>query len=38
MCGVAGTGFARLIFATPRPVLEQIVRSLGRSLRSCAAV
>ena len=27
MCGVAGTGFARLIFATPRPVLEQIVRS-----------
>lgn len=36
MCGVAGTGFARLIFATPKPILEQIVRSLGRSLRSYA--
>jgi len=37
-CGVAGTGFARLIFATPTPVLEQIVRSLGKSLRSVPAV
>ena len=38
LCGVAGTGFARLIFATPKPVLEQIVRGLGRSLRSVAAL
>ena len=38
MCGVAGTGFARLIFATPTPVLEQIIRTLGRSLRSVPAV
>ena len=37
-CGVAGTGFARLIFATPTPVLEQIVRTLGNSLRSVPAV
>ncbi|MFI8633131.1 MalY/PatB family protein [Microbacterium sp. NPDC077663] len=34
MCGVAGTGFARLIFATPRPILEQIVRRLGQAVRS----
>lgn len=34
MCGAVGRGFARLIFATPKPILEQIVRSLGRSLRS----
>ncbi len=33
MCGIAGTGFARLIFATPRPILEQVVRRLGTSLR-----
>lgn len=37
MCGAVGAGFARLIFATPRPVLEQIVRTLGRSLRTTAA-
>ncbi|MFT3797167.1 MalY/PatB family protein [Microbacterium sp.] len=37
MCGVAGAGFTRLIYATPRPILEQIVRSLGRSLRTPAA-
>ena len=37
-CGVAGTGFARVIFATPTPVLEQIVRTLGNSLRSVPAV
>ena len=38
MCGAAGTGFARLIFATPTPVLEQIIRTLGKSLRSVPAV
>ncbi len=34
MCGVSGTGFTRLIFATPRPILEQIVRRLGQAVRS----
>lgn len=34
MCGEAGTGFARLIFATPAPILEQVVRALGRSMRT----
>ncbi len=34
MCGAVGAGSARLIFATPRPILEQIVRSLGASLRA----
>ncbi|MEW1835060.1 aminotransferase class I/II-fold pyridoxal phosphate-dependent enzyme [Microbacterium sp. NPDC079995] len=34
MCGIAGTGFTRLIFATPRPILEQIVRRLGQAVRS----
>ncbi|MDF1477910.1 aminotransferase class I/II-fold pyridoxal phosphate-dependent enzyme [Leifsonia sp. H3M29-4] len=37
MCGVAGTGFARLIFATPQPILEHIVRALGESTRRTAA-
>lgn len=29
MCGQAGAGFARLIFATPQPVLDEIVRRLA---------
>ncbi len=37
MCGTAGTGFARLIFATPKPVLEHIVHRLGTSLRARSA-
>lgn len=37
MCGTAGAGFARLIFATPRPVLEEVVRRLGTSLRARSA-
>lgn len=37
MCGAAGTGFARLIFATPQPVLEQIVRRLGDAVRAVGA-
>jgi cysteine-S-conjugate beta-lyase len=32
LCGAAGAGFARLNFATPAPVLEQIVESMGRAL------
>ena len=36
MCGKVGAGFARLIFATPHPILEQVIRSLGRSLRDSA--
>lgn len=32
-CGAAGEGFVRFIFATPRPILEQAVVSMGRALR-----
>jgi cystathionine beta-lyase len=31
-CGTVGAGFARLNFATPRPVLEQTVRQLASAL------
>ena len=34
MCGQVGAGFARLIFATPTPVLEEIVRRLAAALSS----
>jgi len=33
MCGTAGTGFARLILATPKPVLEEVVRRRIASVR-----
>lgn len=36
MCGRAGDGFARLIFATPQPVLDEIIRRLGKSLPASA--
>lgn len=32
MCGEVGAGFARLVYATPQPILEKIVRALGGSL------
>jgi cystathionine beta-lyase len=32
-CGDAGEGFVRLIFATPRPILEQAVASMGDAVR-----
>jgi cystathionine beta-lyase len=32
MCGKAGAGFARMIFATPRPILEKILQTMGRAL------
>ena len=32
-CGAAGAGFARLNFATPRPVLEQTVHQMATALR-----
>lgn len=32
-CGVAGTGFVRMIFATPRPILEQAVINMGAAIR-----
>lgn len=32
-CGDNGAGFARLIFATPRPVLREIVGRMGHALR-----
>jgi cystathionine beta-lyase len=34
MCGQVGAGFVRLIFATPRPILEQIIRAMGKAVRS----
>lgn len=33
LCGVGSEGFVRLVFATPRPVLEQALRAMGESLR-----
>ncbi len=32
-CGVAGTGFARFILATPLPIMEQAVSQMGAALR-----
>ena len=32
LCGAAGAGFARLNFATPAPILDRIIRSMGRAL------
>ena len=34
-CGVNGTGFVRMIFATPRPILEQAICQMADALRSC---
>ncbi|MEP7089242.1 MAG: aminotransferase class I/II-fold pyridoxal phosphate-dependent enzyme [Nocardioidaceae bacterium] len=34
-CGDAGAGFARMTFATPRPVLEQSVQQMADALRRC---
>ena len=31
-CGPAGEGFVRMIFATPRPILEQAVTAMGAAL------
>lgn len=33
MCGDAGRGFTRMIFATPRPVLEQAVRQMADAVQ-----
>jgi cystathionine beta-lyase len=32
-CGEAGVGHVRLVFATPRPILEQAVTQMGEALR-----
>ena len=32
-CGEAGVGHVRMIFGTPRPILEQAVASMGRAVR-----
>lgn len=32
-CGEAGTGFARFIFATPLPIMEQAFERMGEALR-----
>jgi cysteine-S-conjugate beta-lyase len=34
-CGTAGAGHVRLNFATPRPVLEEIVRRLAAAVAGC---
>jgi cystathionine beta-lyase len=34
MCGAAGEGFVRMIFATPRPILQQAVISMGQALEA----
>jgi cystathionine beta-lyase len=33
-CGRAGVGFVRLVFATPRPILEEAVAAMGRAVRA----
>lgn len=37
-CGSNGTGFARLIFATPRPILEQAINRMALAVREHARV
>jgi cystathionine beta-lyase len=32
LCGEAGRGFARLTFATPRPILRELVTRLAAAL------
>lgn len=32
-CGAAGEGFVRMVFATPRPILEQAVTQMGAAVR-----
>jgi len=32
-CGVSGSGFVRLVFATPRPILVEAVTRMGEALR-----
>ncbi len=34
LCGAAGAGFVRMVFATPRPILEQAVSSMGRAVNA----
>jgi cysteine-S-conjugate beta-lyase len=35
-CGAPGAGFLRLVFATPRPILEDAVERMGRALQAGA--
>jgi cystathionine beta-lyase len=32
LCGDAGRGFLRLNFATPRPILTEMIRRMGAAL------
>jgi len=32
LCGAAGEGFVRIVFATPRPILVEIVQRMGAAL------
>ncbi len=34
LCGAAGEGFVRIVFATPRPILSEIVQRMGEALAS----
>ncbi|MBA3529539.1 MAG: aminotransferase class I/II-fold pyridoxal phosphate-dependent enzyme [Propionibacteriaceae bacterium] len=36
-CGEAGEGFVRMVFATPRPILEQAVTRMGQAVASAPA-
>jgi cystathionine beta-lyase len=33
-CGKSGSGFARLVFATPRPILERMIKQMAAAVRS----
>lgn len=35
-CGAAGQGYVRMIFATPRPILEQALTQMGAAVRTHA--
>jgi cysteine-S-conjugate beta-lyase len=33
-CGNAGSGYVRLVFATPRPILERMIKQMGAAARA----
>jgi cystathionine beta-lyase len=33
-CGKAGSGYVRLVFATPRPILERMIKQMGAAARA----
>ncbi len=34
LCGAVGEGFVRIVFATPRPILEEILQRMGEAVAS----